>query len=129
MAGTGPRGTAFSDPALVPWRHARDGGNVSPPLSWSGASGGAAELLLLCEDPDAGQSSPGGRVRANGWAERGWGVPHPPTTCTARSTPRDRPTAPSSGCTSADRRPRMAAAGGGTRRPRCRDRWAGRVDG
>jgi Raf kinase inhibitor-like YbhB/YbcL family protein len=100
MAGIELRSTAFNDHAPIPRRYARDGENVSPPLSWSGVPDDAAELLLLCEDPDAptgtfvhwlvtgippadadldaGQSPPGGRVRANGWGERSWGGPHPP---------------------------------------------------
>ncbi len=50
------RSPAFSDHASVPARYARDGENVSPPLEWSGVPDGAAELALICEDPDA----PGG---------------------------------------------------------------------
>ncbi len=100
MAGIELRSPAFSDHDLIPGRHAHDGGNVSPALQWSGVPDGTAELVLLCEDPDApggtflhwlvtgidpastgvreGQTPPGGREWPNGFGEKGWGGPQPP---------------------------------------------------
>jgi Raf kinase inhibitor-like YbhB/YbcL family protein len=100
MAGIELNTAAFNDHALVPRRYARDGDNISPPLTWSGVPDGTAELLLLCEDPDApsgtfvhwlvtgidpadgsveaGETPPGGTPRTNGYGERGWGGPQPP---------------------------------------------------
>lgn len=56
MAGIQLRSTAFADGQPIPRRHARDGEDLSPPLAWSGVPDGAAELAVVCEDPDA----PGG---------------------------------------------------------------------
>jgi len=53
MAGMELRSSAFSDHDLIPRRYARDGENLSPALQWAGVPDGTAELLLLCEDPDA----------------------------------------------------------------------------
>jgi Raf kinase inhibitor-like YbhB/YbcL family protein len=47
---------AFADKEFIPSQYTCDGDNVSPPLSWSEVPEGAAELVLLLEDPDA----PGG---------------------------------------------------------------------
>ena len=47
---------AFEDGGAIPKRFSCDGDNVSPPLRWRGVPGGARELALLVEDPDA----PGG---------------------------------------------------------------------
>ncbi|MFD4192753.1 YbhB/YbcL family Raf kinase inhibitor-like protein [Amycolatopsis thermoflava] len=71
-----------------------DGGNERPSLEWLGIPDGAAELVLLCEDPDAPagtfthwvvtgiaptstglDSAVAGR---NDFGERGWGGPRPP---------------------------------------------------
>ena len=48
--------TAFDDGGTIPVQFSCDGDDVSPPLAWSGVPGGARELALLMEDPDA----PGG---------------------------------------------------------------------
>jgi Raf kinase inhibitor-like YbhB/YbcL family protein len=48
--------TAFADGATIPDGYTCDGANVSPELAWSGVPGGARELALLMDDPDA----PGG---------------------------------------------------------------------
>jgi Raf kinase inhibitor-like YbhB/YbcL family protein len=48
--------SAFADGGTIPARHARQGGNVSPPLSWSGAPAGTSSFALIVDDPDA----PGG---------------------------------------------------------------------
>jgi len=50
--------TAFENGQPVPRRHTGDGGDVSPPLSWSGLPAGTKELALLSEDPDAPQPEP-----------------------------------------------------------------------
>lgn len=100
MAGIELTSTAFSDHAMIPRRYVLEGGNVSPPLSWSGVPDDAAELVLLCEDPDApsgtfvhwtvagidprsggvaaGKPPPGGTQLVNGFGEIGWSGPHPP---------------------------------------------------
>ena len=100
MAGIMLRSEAFSDHAPIPRRYTKDGDDVSPPLAWSGVPGDAAELVLLCEDPDAptgtfthwlvtgidphsegvdtGDVPAGGRERPNGFGDRGWGGPRPP---------------------------------------------------
>jgi Raf kinase inhibitor-like YbhB/YbcL family protein len=100
MAGIDISSSAFNDHSFVPRQYALEGENVSPPLTWSGTPDDAAELVLLCEDPDApsgtfphwivvgidphsdgaapGQCPPGGTELVNGFRERGWGGPHPP---------------------------------------------------
>ncbi|AWT46873.1 MULTISPECIES: YbhB/YbcL family Raf kinase inhibitor-like protein [Streptomyces] len=100
MSGIELRSSAFSDHALVPRRYALEGENDSPPLTWSGVPDDTAELVLLCEDPDApsgtfvhwivvgidprsggtdtGESPRGGTELVNGYGRRGWGGPHPP---------------------------------------------------
>ena len=94
------RSPAFSDGALLPPRCARDGGNVSPALEWSGVPDGTAELALLCEDADApggtfvhwlvtgidpgttsieeGREPPGSTSWPNDYGETGYGGPQPP---------------------------------------------------
>ena len=47
---------AFSDHALIPNQYSHENGDFSPPLAWSGVPEDTAELVLVCEDPDA----PGG---------------------------------------------------------------------
>lgn len=100
MAGIELKSAAFNDHALIPRRYAREGEDLSPPLSWSGVPDGTAELLLLCEDPDApsgtfvhwlvtgigpadgtvdaGQVPAGGTASRNGYGEDRWGGPQPP---------------------------------------------------
>lgn len=100
MAGIELSSSAFGDHAVIPRHYALEGENVSPPLTWSGVPDGTAELVLLCEDPDApsgtfvhwvvvgvdprstgvepGSGPPGGRELVNGYGRRGWGGPHPP---------------------------------------------------
>jgi Raf kinase inhibitor-like YbhB/YbcL family protein len=93
--------SAFTDHEIIPERLSKLGGNVSPPLVWSGIPQGATELVLLCEDPDApsekpwlhwlvtgidpsatgiaeGQVPDGGREWTNDFGETGWGGPQPP---------------------------------------------------
>ena len=56
MAGIELRSPSFGDHQPIPARHAKDHDNLSPALEWSGVPEEAAELTVLCEDPDA----PGG---------------------------------------------------------------------
>ncbi|WP_411970422.1 YbhB/YbcL family Raf kinase inhibitor-like protein [Saccharothrix longispora] len=94
------RSAAFSDHTLVPERCSRDGGDTSPPLTWSDVPPGTGELALLCEDPDApggtfthwvvtgipadttslaeGALPEGAVAGRNGYGETGWGGPRPP---------------------------------------------------
>ncbi|HSK91666.1 MAG TPA: YbhB/YbcL family Raf kinase inhibitor-like protein [Euzebyales bacterium] len=44
---------AFEQDQDLPSRFSADGGNISPPLEWTGVPDGARELLLICDDPDA----------------------------------------------------------------------------
>lgn len=44
---------AFHDGESIPFFHARDVYNRSPPLRWSGAPDGAASFVLTCKDIDA----------------------------------------------------------------------------
>lgn len=45
--------SAFAAGAPIPSRYTCSGDDVSPPLSWSGAPGGARSLALTVIDPDA----------------------------------------------------------------------------
>lgn len=104
--GPGPQQLELTSPAFeegdrIPERFAHDTGNTTPPLEWSGVPDETAELVLLCEDPDAprgtfvhwvvtgihpsatgipeGTGTPAGAVAgANGFGEVGWGGPAPP---------------------------------------------------
>ncbi|GAA4891486.1 YbhB/YbcL family Raf kinase inhibitor-like protein [Streptomyces coeruleoprunus] len=91
---------AFGDQDTVPVRHTGEGDDVSPPLTWSGVPDGTAELVLLCEDPDApgqtflhwlvtgvsprttgveeGRTPEGGKEWPNGFGRTGWSGPMPP---------------------------------------------------
>ncbi|WP_084955308.1 YbhB/YbcL family Raf kinase inhibitor-like protein [Thermoactinospora rubra] len=53
MAGITLRSSAFDDHTLIPREYSHEEGDVSPPLEWSGVPPEAAELALVCEDPDA----------------------------------------------------------------------------
>jgi Raf kinase inhibitor-like YbhB/YbcL family protein len=94
------RSPAFNDHTLIPDRYSYEGGNISPPLEWGGIPDGTAELVLLCEDPDApsgtfphwvvtrisptttgvaeGELPEGGTAGRNGFGTLGWGGPRPP---------------------------------------------------
>lgn len=100
MAGLDLRSTAFNDHDLMPGRLSRPGGNVSPPLQWSGVPDETEELVLLCEDADAipvpflhwlvtgidpsatgigeGQIPTHGQEWPNGFGATGWSGPQPP---------------------------------------------------
>lgn len=45
--------SAFSHNGAIPKKHSCDGGDVSPPLAWSGVPAGAKSLVLIVDDPDA----------------------------------------------------------------------------
>jgi Raf kinase inhibitor-like YbhB/YbcL family protein len=94
------RSAAFSDHTPIPNRYSYEGGNLSPPLEWDGIPDGTAELVLLCEDPDApsgtfthwvvtnispsatgvaeGTLPKGATPGRNGFGKLGWGGPRPP---------------------------------------------------
>jgi Raf kinase inhibitor-like YbhB/YbcL family protein len=46
-------GPAFSEGGVIPKRHAGDGENLSPALSWSGFPASTKSIAFLVEDPDA----------------------------------------------------------------------------
>jgi len=96
--------TAFGDGEDIPRAHSRDGGDVSPPLLWSGAPASTASFALVCDDPDAPRGtwvhwvlydlppeatglpagsgktkrSSAGVAGTNDYGEPGWGGPAPP---------------------------------------------------
>lgn len=45
--------SAFQAGTAIPKRHSCDGGDVSPPLSWSGAPAGTRSFAVVVDDPDA----------------------------------------------------------------------------
>jgi Raf kinase inhibitor-like YbhB/YbcL family protein len=45
--------SAFAHNGAIPKKHSCDGGDVSPPLAWSGVPAGAMSLVLIVDDPDA----------------------------------------------------------------------------
>ncbi|OFZ19400.1 MAG: hypothetical protein A2X94_13750 [Bdellovibrionales bacterium GWB1_55_8] len=49
---------AFRNGQKIPKQHSGEGADISPALKWSDVPAGCAELLLLCEDPDAPQPEP-----------------------------------------------------------------------
>lgn len=91
---------AFADGATIPQVYTCDGDDVSPPLEWSAVPGGATELALVVDDPDApggtfvhwvvwgldagvsglgqGNVPAGAREGRNGFGRVGWGGPCPP---------------------------------------------------
>ncbi|MFE7169074.1 YbhB/YbcL family Raf kinase inhibitor-like protein [Streptomyces sp. NPDC057616] len=91
---------AFADGGTIPRRYTCDGGNVSPPLSFSGLPSGSKGLAVLVEDPDAphgtfvhwvvwnappsqggwttGQVPRGAEQGRNGFRKNGYGGPCPP---------------------------------------------------
>jgi hypothetical protein len=48
--------SAFLHDAQIPRRYTCDGGDVSPPLEWTGSPAATRSFVVLCDDPDA----PGG---------------------------------------------------------------------
>jgi Raf kinase inhibitor-like YbhB/YbcL family protein len=91
---------AFPDEGRMPDRFTLDGGNVSPPLVWTGVPEDAVELVLMCEDEDVkaepflhwlvtgidpsssgvgeGEVPPSGQEWTNDFGKVGWGGPQPP---------------------------------------------------
>jgi Raf kinase inhibitor-like YbhB/YbcL family protein len=45
--------TSFEPEQDMPIRHTCEGGDVSPPLAWSGAPSGTRSFALIVDDPDA----------------------------------------------------------------------------
>ena len=45
--------SAFAPKASMPTRYTCEGGDISPPLEWSGAPPGTKSFALIVEDPDA----------------------------------------------------------------------------
>jgi hypothetical protein len=92
--------TVFQHEQPIPQKYSREGENVSPPLSWSGAPEQTQEYVLICDDPDAPRPEPwvhwvvynisadttqlaegNGRSFSEGmnsWDETGYGGPLPP---------------------------------------------------
>lgn len=50
--------SAFANNEKIPLRYSGDGEDLSPPLAWSGAPEGTAELALIVDDPDAPTAKP-----------------------------------------------------------------------
>lgn len=103
-AGLSVRVAGLPEGAPLPVRFTADGGDTSPEIAWSGATGGAKALAVLVEDPDApggtfihwvvydlppssglAEGRPrtpelpgGGRQGLNGFGNLGWNGPAPP---------------------------------------------------
>jgi len=92
---------AFDDYAHIPTRHGRHGEGANPPLQISGVPDATASLALIVDDLDSplgafthwvvwnippdtvniheGAIPPGAQSGLNGFGERGWGGPCPPS--------------------------------------------------
>jgi Raf kinase inhibitor-like YbhB/YbcL family protein len=98
--------TAFDEGGMIPDRYSHRGGNVSPPLAWTGAPKGVKGFALIVDDPDAPSGlfvhwliyrmpeiraeldegipareelPDGARQGRNGFGEIGYGGPQPPS--------------------------------------------------
>jgi hypothetical protein len=98
--------TAFPAGGPLPDKYSHEGGNISPPLFWSGLPEGTKSLVLIVDDPDAPKgtfvhwllygipptttrldehlpSTPtlpdGAKQGHNGFGEIGYGGPQPPS--------------------------------------------------
>lgn len=76
---------AFPDHGAIPRRHAGDGEDLSPPLTWSHLPTGTRELALIIDDPDAPSQEPwvhwviyGIPATTLALAEGVHAAPHPP---------------------------------------------------
>ena len=96
---------AFKNGETIPKKHACDGEDISPPLTWVDAPNGTKGFALICDDPDApiltwihwvvygipserrelkegmsaGETLEGGMKQAiNSWRRTGYGGPCPP---------------------------------------------------
>ena len=97
---------AFSNEGVIPNIYSKQGGNVSPPLEWSGVPEDTVSLALIVDDPDAPSglfvhwllygippsttsldenmipnTKAGDHIRhgENGYGELGYGGPKPPS--------------------------------------------------
>jgi Raf kinase inhibitor-like YbhB/YbcL family protein len=90
--------SAFGNAQAIPNRHSCEGEDLSPPLRWSNAPGGARSLALVVDDPDApggvfthwlawgldpdaaglGEGEPAPREGQNDFGTRGYRGPCPP---------------------------------------------------
>ncbi|MGH7616716.1 MAG: YbhB/YbcL family Raf kinase inhibitor-like protein [Gemmatimonadaceae bacterium] len=52
--------SAFDDGAAIPIKYTQPGGDVSPPLTWSGAPDSSASFVLIVHDVDAATEGRGG---------------------------------------------------------------------
>jgi len=50
--------SGFTNGTVIPMKYARDGDNLSPPLSWSGVPDGTQSFALIVDDPDAPTPKP-----------------------------------------------------------------------
>lgn len=50
--------SGFENGQTIPMKFARDGDNLNPPLSWSGAPSNTASFALIMDDPDAPTKEP-----------------------------------------------------------------------
>jgi Raf kinase inhibitor-like YbhB/YbcL family protein len=98
MAGLSLSSGSFTHGEAIPSRHALEGENLSPPLSWSGLPDDTRSVALVCEDPDApsgtfdhwvawgldpsagglGEGEPAPAEGRNGFGQSGYGGPAPP---------------------------------------------------
>ncbi len=97
---------AFQNEGVIPDRYSKQGGNISPPLAWTGVPEGTRGLALIVDDPDAPSGTfvhwliyglppmsgeleehvpateelpNGARQGINGFGELGYGGPQPPS--------------------------------------------------
>jgi len=68
--------SSFAEGQAIPVRYAGEGvgENISPPLRWSGVPEGAAELVLIMQDPDAPLPRPVVHVLASGISPEAGGL-------------------------------------------------------
>lgn len=52
------KSSAFVGQGDIPKRYTADGADLSPSLTWSDVPFGTKEFVVICEDPDAPQSTP-----------------------------------------------------------------------